>query len=159
MAGSTATSTRPASKTTRAAHARFRSAAELREVLDAGLAAVDADEHSGPLVRAANLRLRLACPDLGVTVNVAAAQDPDHHLEWSFSDSGAVKPKLELKMDSEIANGWLQGMVSVPIAIARGEINVSGDARCALLYLPAAKLFIDPYRRLLRERYPHLLLD
>ena len=30
---------------------------------------------------------------------------------------------------------------------------------CALLYLPAAKLFIDPYRRLLRERYPHLLLD
>ena len=157
MAGSTATSSRSAPKA--ATRARFRSAEELREVLDAGLAAVDADERSGPLLRAAELRLRLACPDLGVTVNVAAAQDPDHHLEWSFSGRGAPKPKLELRMDSEIANAWLQGKVSVPIAIARGEIKCSGDARCALLYLPAAKLFIDPYRRLLRERYPHLLLD
>jgi hypothetical protein len=156
MAGSTATPSRPASRPTRA---RFRSAEELREVLDAGLAAVDEDERSGPLLRAANLRLRLACPDLGVAVTVAAAQDPVHHLEWSFSDGGVVRPKLELKMDSEIANGWLQGKVSVPIAIARGEIKSSGDARCALLYLPAAKLFIGPYTRLLRERYPHLLLD
>jgi hypothetical protein len=61
-------------------------------------------------------------------------------------------------MDSDVANGWLQGAESVPVAIARGEISCSGDARCALLYLPAVKLLHEPYRKLLRERYPHLLL-
>jgi hypothetical protein len=160
MVGTTATSSRRAApKRKLAKRAKFRSADELHDVLDGLLSAVDADERSGTLLRAADLRLRLECPDLDVVVNVAASEEPGRHIEWSFSDRDAAKAKLELKMDSAVANGWLQGIESVPVAIARGEITASGDARCALLYLPAAKLFHAPYRELLRERYPHLLSD
>jgi hypothetical protein len=147
--------TSPAS---RASLVRFSSADEMRDVLGAALTEVDLDEKVGPLVRAADLRMRLVCADLGITLNVCASDDPDHHIEWSFESRGAPKPKLELKMDSAIANRWLQGKASVPIAIARGEIKTKGDARCALLYLPAARLLIEPYRRVLCERYPQLLV-
>jgi hypothetical protein len=159
MVGAAATASRRApSKKRGSKRAKFRSADELHDVLDGLLSAVDADEKAGPLLRAAGLRLRLEFPDLAAVVNLAASEEPSRHIEWSFSDRGVTKPKLELKMGSDVANGWLQGTESVPVAIARGEIACSGDARCALLYLPAAKLFNEPYRKLLRERYPHLLI-
>ena len=158
MAGATATSSKGAPRARkRAVRATFRSAEQLREVLDEVLRAVDADEKTGALLRAADLRLRVECTDLDLAVNVRASDDPRRHIEWSFSDRGQPKPKLELKMESAVANRWLQGKESVPIAIARGEIVCTGDARCALLYLPAAKLFNGPYKRVLQERYPHLL--
>jgi hypothetical protein len=140
------------------AKSAFRSADEMREVLDAALTAVNADRTSGSLLNATGLRLRLECPDLGVVLNLAASDGPDSFIEWRFDDDVPWKPKLELKMDSEIANGWLQGKESIPVAIARGRVRNAGDARCALLYLPAAKLIQDPYRRLVRRRYRHLAL-
>ena len=44
------------------------------------------------------------------------------------------------------------------MAIARGQVQCAGDARSALLYLPAAKLITDPYRRLVAAEYSHLAL-
>ncbi len=159
MAGATATSSKGAPRSrARAKRARFRSAAELHDALDGLLTVVDADEQVGALLRAADLRLRLEFVDFGVVLNIVASEDPRRHVEWSFSDRDAAQAKLELSMSSEVANRWLQGVESIPIAIARGEITCSGDARCALLYLPAVKLFNEPYRELLRERHPHLLL-
>jgi hypothetical protein len=136
----------------------FRSREEFREVLDAALAAVNADRGAGSLLNATRLRLRLECPDLGVVLNLAASDRPDSFIEWRFDDGVAWKPKLELKMDSEVANAWLQGKESIPIAIARGRVANAGDARCALLYLPAIKLIREPYQRLVRKRYRHLAL-
>jgi hypothetical protein len=62
-------------------------------------------------------------------------------------------------MGSEVANRYLQGAESVPIAIARGRIRCSGESRSVLLYLPAARLIQRPYKRLVRAEYPHLALD
>jgi hypothetical protein len=136
--------------------ARFRSAEEMREILDRVLSAVDADEDAGPLLRATGMRLSLICPDLDLAVNIAASDDPDSCIEWSFSDSPQWKPKLELTMSSSVANAYLQGATSVPVAIARGEIRCSGDARAALHYLPAARLITGPYRELVASDYEHL---
>jgi hypothetical protein len=137
---------------------RFRDAGEMRELLDRVLTEVDGDEKAGPLLRATGMRMRLRCPDLDVDVNIGASEDPAHYVEWSFEGDPPWKPKLELTMDSATANEFLQGQTSIPVAIARGQVQANGDARSALLYLPATKLITDSYRRLVAAEYQHLAL-
>jgi hypothetical protein len=134
------------------------SATEFRELLDAALTELDADEKAGPLLRAAGLRMRFDFTDLGMVLNVAASEEPGHHLRWEFSDAVDWEPKLNLSMDSQIANAYLQGKESLAIGVARGRVRWNGDTRCALLYVPALRLVVGPYRRLVRREYPHLLV-
>jgi len=131
-------------------------AEEFREVLDRALRDLDRDDRSGPLLRAAGLSLRIELTDLGLVVRIWADHG-DEHLRWSFGESDDP-PKLDLRMDSETANAYLQGQESLAIAIARGKVRCSGESRVALLYLPAMRLVVEPYRRQVRERYPHLAL-
>ena len=131
---------------------------EFRELLDEALSELDVDEKAGPLLRAAGLRMRFDFPDLGMVLNVAASEEPGHHLRWEFSDAVDWEPKLTFSMDSQIANAYLQGKESLAIAIARGRVRYKGDTRCALLYVPALRLVAEPYRRLVRREYPHLLV-
>lgn len=154
---SVAVATRPkrASKRTTQGEA-FRSAAEMREVLDRVLAAVNGDERLGPLLQATRLQLAIVCPDVKGVVQVAASDEPGSYICWRFDRRGGQKPNLVLTMDSAVANEWLQGGESVPMAIAHRRMKCSGDARYALLYLPAVKLIAGPYRRLVRSQYPHL---
>jgi len=134
------------------------SVTEFRELLDEALSELDTDEKTGPLLRAAGLRMRFDFPDLGMVLNVATSEEPGHHLRWEFSDAVDWEPKLTFSMDSQIANAYLQGKESLAIAIARGRVRYKGDTRCALLYVPALRLVVGPYRRLVRREYPHLLV-
>ena len=134
-------------------------AVELRELLQRTLEEVEGDQRIGPLLRASGLRLRLECPDVGVVLNIAASQDPVRHLRWSFDDRVDWKPKLELRMDAEVANRYLQGRESLAVAIARGRVRCRGHAHSALLYIPAARLIAEAYRRCAREHHPALVLD
>ncbi len=131
------------------------SAAQLRDLLDRALAAVDADDEAGSLLRATGLRARLRVPDLGVSLDVAPSEEGDHHVSWAF-DSHRRAPKVELIMDSRAANAYLQGRESLAIAMARNRIRYRGEARCALRYLPAMRVVVDEYRRLVRDDYPEL---
>jgi hypothetical protein len=131
-------------------------AGEFRELLERVLAEVDHDDRIGTLMRAADIRIRFHYPDLGLTLNVAAAEDPAHHLRWAFSDDIDWTPKLEMEMDSEVANRYLQGSESLAIAIARGRVKVRGDSKIALLYVPAMRLVCEPYRRVAASEFPHL---
>lgn len=131
-------------------------AEEFRELLGRVLTEVDRDDRTGALLRAAGIRIRFRYPDLGLVLNVAATDDPDHHLQWAFSDEVDWSPKLELEMDSDTANRYLQGAESLAVAIARGRVKVSGESKIALLYLPAMRLVCEPYRRIATDEYPHL---
>jgi hypothetical protein len=144
--------------TVQASRARAGSEVEYRELLDEMLSELDADLRAGPLLRATGLRMRLEFPDLPLVLNVAASEDPHHHLRWKFSDPAEWEPKLSLRMDSKVANAYLQGKESLAIAIARGRVQATGDSRCALLYVPALRLVVPAYRRLVAQAYPHLLL-
>jgi hypothetical protein len=144
--------------TVEATRSRSGSATEFRELLDDTLFELDVDEKAGPLLRATGMRVRFDFPDLGMVLNVAASDAPDHHLRWEFSDAVDWEPKLSFSMDSQIANAYLQGKESLAIAIARGRVRYKGDTRGALLYLPAMRLVIAPYRRLVRREHPHLLV-
>ena len=144
--------------TATATRSRNSSATEFRELLDEVLSELDADEKAGPVLRATGMRVRFDFPDLGMVLNVAASEAPGHHLRWEFSDAVDWEPKLNLSMDSQIANAYLQGKESLAIAIARGRVRYKGDTRCALLFVPALRLVVAPYRRLVRREHPHLLV-
>jgi hypothetical protein len=135
-----------------------RTAEELRALLQEVLTEVDADAKAGPLLRAAGLRLRFEFPDIGLVLNVAASDDPEHHLRWSFSDDVDWEPRLTLRMDSKVANAYLQGEESLAIGIVRGRVRFSGEQRYALVYVPALRLVAERYRRVVRAQYPHLAL-
>lgn len=128
---------------------------EFRDVLDSALRALDEDQRTGPLLRAAGLQLRLEITDLDMVVSIRASDEPKHHLVWRFGDEDRPA-KLELRMDSATANAYLQGRESLAIGIARGRVRVAGESRVALLFLPVLRLVAEPYRRLVDERYPHL---
>jgi hypothetical protein len=137
----------------------FGSSQELREVLDALLHAIDVDERTGTLVRAAGPRMRFEFTDRGVVLNLAAGDGRGHNLRWRFDDEIEWEPRLRLWMDSTTANRYLQGRESLAIAIARGRVRCEGDARAALLYVPAMRLLVEPYRRLIGERFPRLAIE
>ena len=103
--------------------------------------------------------IRFEFPDLPLTLSLAATEEGSHHLTWKFSDDTKWKPKLRLQMDSEVANAYLQGKESLAIAIARGRVKASGDARSALIYLPALRLLVSSYRKLVTQEHPHLVLE
>lgn len=130
------------------------SAEQFREVLDGTMRELDADERAGPIMRAAGLSLRFELTDLDLVLRIRPSEDPARHVEWSFVDEGPAK--LDLRMDSATANAYLQGKESIAIGIARGRVRCAGESRIALLFLPALRLAVEPYRRLVRERYPNL---
>jgi hypothetical protein len=134
-------------------------AAEFQAVLDDVLTETDADDHAGPLLRAAGIRIRFEFPDLPLVLNLAATEEGDHHLSWRFADDVDWKPKLKLRMDSKVANAYLQGKESLAIAIARGRVKADGDTRSALVYVPALRLLVTSYRRLVTQEHPHLVLE
>jgi hypothetical protein len=134
------------------------SRADFRALLERVLADVDADEKVGALLRAADIRVRFRFPDLDMTLNVAASDEPGHHLRWAFSNDGDWVPRLELEMASEVANRYLQGKESLAVAIARGRVKVRGESRIALLYVPTIRLVCDPYRRVVASDFPHLAI-
>lgn len=135
----------------------FRSADEARRVLDELLRRVDGDERAGGFLRTAGARIQIELRDLGLVLNIAPANEAGRNLAWAFAEGPEWEPRLRIAMDSKTANSYLQGRESLAIAIARGRVRCEGDARAALLYVPALKLLAEPYRQLLSERFPALL--
>ncbi len=136
----------------------YKSADELREVLDLLMHDIDADPDDGPRLAAAPLRLEF--PDLKLALNIAAASRGTHFLRWDFSQRSPADAKLKLSMDSDFANRFLQGRENPAIAIARGNLSTTvADAGAALRFFPAAKPLFAHYRELIRDKYPHLALD
>ena len=129
---------------------------EFRAALEAALAAADTDERIGPALRAASLRVRMRFPDAGLVLDLGVADPDEGHLRWSFGGDPEWRPMLELEMDAALGNRYLQGAESLAIAIARGKARLRGESRAALKYVPAARLLSEPYRRVIRERFPAL---
>jgi hypothetical protein len=127
-----------------------------RSALDRALSEADADERLGPLLGASGLRMRFEFTDTGLDLNVAAGED-GHNLSWSFG-AAAWPARLVLTMPTVIANRFLQGSESLPIAIVRGQVQCSGESRAALHYLPATRLLAGSYRRVVERDFPDLLV-
>jgi hypothetical protein len=130
-------------------------AADFRAALEQALELADSDERIGPLLAATKVRMRFRFPDSDMELNIAAGEGEGRNLRWSFGEVDWT-PKLELTMESAVANRFLQGRESLAIAIARGRARYRGESRSALLGLPATRLLCEPYREVVRDGFPAL---
>ncbi len=137
----------------------YSSSAQFARILDLALRKLDGDERSGALMRASGIRIRFEIPDVACVLNVASVPSGERHIRWGFEDSDGWNPRLVMRLDSEIANRFLQGRESLAIAVARGRVRVDGDPRFTLLYIPALRLLVDPYRAAVREESPELAVE
>jgi hypothetical protein len=136
----------------------FRSATELREVLDALMGAIDRDPEIGPKLRAAAAPLRFDFPDLKLSLTVLASERGC--LTWDFTPRSSVRPRLLLRMDSGFANRLLQGRENPAIAMARGRLHTTvADAGAALRFFGSAKPLYAHYRRVVAQKFPHLTIE
>jgi hypothetical protein len=134
----------------------FKSKRELRQILDRVLKELDADPEQGAKLRAAGLQQRIEVTDLGLILNVGPGDEGSDHLRWKFSDRVDWKPLVSLKMNSDVANAYLQGKENLAIAIVRKRISTSCDARAVVRYLPASRPIFERYRAIVESDYPHL---
>ena len=131
-------------------------AEHFRNALELALAEADADERLGPVLSAAQLRLRFEFTDTGLGLNVAAGEE-GHNLTWSFGVA-TWPARLVLSMPVAVANRFLQGAESIAIGLARGQVSFQGESRVALRYLPATRLLAGCYRRVVERDFPDLLV-
>jgi hypothetical protein len=139
----------------------FKSARELRQILDQVLHEIDDDDESAFRMRAVAVPMQLEFTDLKLVLNIGVAE-PGGALRWDFSRRSAskTKPKLKLTMSSDVANRVFQGRENPAIAIARGRVRPKvEDPAAALRFFPAAKPMFAHYRELVAEKYPHLTID
>jgi hypothetical protein len=140
--------------------AEFKSPDEFREVMDKAFRMMSTDPDMGPKLRDAQVPQRFEFPDVGMVVNVTYAEEGDggENLRWEWSDAVSWEPKVEMTMDSDVANKYFQGKENVPIAMARRRIKSSGDIKAALKLIPITKPVFKMYREMLEREHPHLVV-
>ena len=115
------------------------------------------DAVMGPRLREADVPQRFEFTDVGLVLNVRAAQDgEDGNLAWVWSDDIDWAPKVKMTMASATANRYFQGKENIAMAIARRRIKAGGDVRSALALLPITKPLEAMYRDMVAADYPHL---
>jgi hypothetical protein len=127
--------------------------------MDKTFAMMSEDPDMGPKLRDADVPQRFEFEDFDLVVNIrAAAGGEDGNLYWEWTDDVDWKPKVQMKMSSEVANKYFQGKENVAIAIARRRIKSGGDVKAALQLIPITKPVFASYRELVEREYPHLAL-
>lgn len=118
------------------------------------------DPQMGPRLRDADVPQRWEFEDLDLVVNIrAAGADEPANLRWSWTDEVDWRPRVQMKMRSEVANRYFQGKENVPLAIARRRIKTSGDIRAALALIPITRPVFPRFRELVAAEYPHLAVS
>ena len=137
--------------------ATFSSPDEVIEVIDQIFAMMSEDPDMGPKLRDADVPQRFEFTDVGLVVNIRAADDDeDGCLYWEWSDDIDWEPKVRMSMSSETANKYFQGKENVAMAIARRRIKTGGDVKAALSLIPITKPIYGRYQDLVAAEYPHL---
>ena len=136
----------------------FRSADEIKEVLDKTFELMSTDPDMGPRLRDAETPQRFEFPDLDLVVNVtfAPAVEDGHNLRWEWTDDVDWEPRVRMTMSTETCNKYFQGKENVAMAIARRRIKTGGDVKAALSLIPITKPIYERYREMVTSEYPHL---
>jgi hypothetical protein len=135
----------------------FRSTAEFREVMDRLFAIMSEDPEMGPKLRDADVPQRFEFEDLDLVINVRARRGRERkNLHWEWAEDVEWRPRVTMKMGSEVANKYFQGKENIPLAIARRRIKTGGDIAAALRLIPITKPVFARYRQMVAEEYPHL---
>jgi len=141
------------------ADVEFTGPKEFREVIDRIFTLMSEDPEIGPKLRDADVPQRFEFEDMDMVVNIRAAQEGEQgNLHWEWSDDVDWKSKVQMKMDSPVANKYFQGKENVAVAIAKRRIKTGGDIKAALALIPITKPVYAQYREVVEDEYPHLKL-
>lgn len=117
------------------------------------------DAQMGPKLRDADVPQRFEFEDLDLVMNIRARKAGEQaNLHWEWTDEVDWKPRVQMKMSSEVANRYFQGKENIPLAIARRRIKTGGDIKASLALIPITKPVYARYRALVTEQYPHLVV-
>lgn len=117
------------------------------------------DPQMGPKLRDADVPQRFEFDDLDLVMNIRACKPGEHeNLHWEWSDDVDWKPRVQMRMSSEVANRYFQGKENIPLAIARRRIKTGGDIKASLALIPITKPVYARYRAMVTEQYPHLVV-
>jgi putative sterol carrier protein len=83
------------------------------------------------------LRMNLTDPDTVITVDLAGQR--------IYLGDTSPEPNMTLSLSADTANRFWQGKVSIPLAVARGQITLAGAMPKLLGLLPAAKSLNSKY--------------
>lgn len=137
--------------------AEFSGPKEFRTVMDRIFTLMSEDPDMGPKLRDADVPQRFEFEDVDLVVNIRAVRPgEDGCLFWQWNDDIDWKPKVQMKMSSEVANKYFQGKENVALAAARGRIKTRGDFKAALALIPITKPVYAQYRAVVKAEYPHL---
>ena len=114
------------------------------------------DPRSGPALRDADTPLRFEFTDLDLVANIRAGGSGELDLVWAWSDDVGWSPRVEMTMESGVANRYFQGTENVALAIARRRIRTGGEVRAALALIPIIAPMHARYREMIAADYPHL---
>ena len=134
----------------------FRDAAEFRRAFEQVFELMNQHPEVGQPLHDAHAPHRFVIEDLGLELNVDAADD-GRFLRWIWGPA-PWKPAITLRMSSETANRFFQGKENVALAVALGRVKLSGPPLTILRLAPVTRPIHPVYRKWLADSgLSHLL--
>jgi putative sterol carrier protein len=124
---------------------RFHDAADVHRYIGGIFREAFEDDEIGPKLRETGivLQFRFSEPDAVVVVDTVSATVTD--------GTGATRPTAVMSTSADTGNAYWQGKVNLPLAMARGRIQVEGNVAGLLKLAPLGKKLYPRYVCTLRR--------
>jgi hypothetical protein len=127
----------------------FHDAGEFKRVFEHVFELMNETPEVGRPLHDAHAPHRFVIDDLGLEMNVDAADD-GRFLRWVWGPP-PWKPAITLRMSSETANRFFQGKENIALAVALGRVKLKGPLLTILKLAPVTNPIHPVYRKWLAD--------
>jgi putative sterol carrier protein len=136
--------------------AYFKSAQEVYDTIGKLFADLAEDEELAAKFRKANTIVQYQHRQPVSTITVRLMEDEPTDVEFGESE---MEPEVVMSMEADTAHRFWLGQVSVPVALARGQIKAQGPVAKILKLVPLTKPIFPRYKALLEAQGRDDLVD
>jgi putative sterol carrier protein len=134
----------------------FKDAQEVYDTIGKLFAELAEDEELAPKFRKANTIVQYNHRDPDAPITVRLKEDEPVDVDFGETE---MEPDVVMSMEADTAHRFWLGQVSVPVALARGEIKASGPVAKILKLVPLTKPVFPRYKALLEAQGRDDLVD
>ena len=134
----------------------FKDAQEVYDTIGKLFADLAEDEEFAPKFRTANTIVQYRHLDPESTITVRLKQDEPTDVDFGDTE---MEPEVVMTMEADTAHRFWLGQVSVPVALARGQIKARGPVAKILKLVPFTKPIFPRYKALLEAQGRNDLVD
>jgi len=106
------------------------------------------DPETGPVLRAANINLRLEYTDPAAIITVQMKPDGIKVVEGENS----IPANVRMSMSADDGNMYWRGEYNVAVNLAKGRVKAKGPITSILKLIPATKPLFPKYKLLIAEK-------